>query len=157
MFAPALLLPFLLVPGILAQDDGDDVPTHGEGEEGSSMGPVAFMWPPNRDWSAAADNVAPCGSRQGPGNRTGFPLSQGSVALSIADEAWKVVFRVAYEDSKLIFLFHPLPPVAMSMDCQDMNCCLHITDRPDHAVRLLRPNRQHHLPARSRTCVLQDR
>lgn len=64
------------------------------------MGPVAFMWPPDRVWTAAADNIAPCGSPSGPANRTLFPMSQGSVALSIADEAWHIAFRIAYNDSK---------------------------------------------------------
>ncbi|KAF3940840.1 hypothetical protein ABW19_dt0205491 [Dactylella cylindrospora] len=69
---------------------------HGEGEQGSSMGPVAFLWPDDRPWSAAEDNKAPCGSSSGPGNRTDFPLVGGAVALSIADDAWNVVFRIAY-------------------------------------------------------------
>lgn len=72
---------------------------HGEGEEGSSMGPVAFMWPNDRMWEAAHDNTAPCGSTAGPSNRTIFPLSQGSVALSIADDAWHVAFRLAVTDN----------------------------------------------------------
>ncbi|KAF2854697.1 hypothetical protein T440DRAFT_416174, partial [Plenodomus tracheiphilus IPT5] len=72
---------------------------HGEGEEGSSMGPVAFMWPNDRIWDAAHDNTAPCGSTAGPSNRTIFPLSQGSVALSIADNAWHVAFRLAVSDN----------------------------------------------------------
>ncbi|KAF2255281.1 hypothetical protein BU26DRAFT_448617 [Trematosphaeria pertusa] len=82
----------LLFSFVVAQDE---TPTHGEGEEGSSMGPVAFLWPPDRAWSATSDNTPPCGSSEGPSNRTLFPLSQGSVALSIADDAWKVAFRLA--------------------------------------------------------------
>lgn len=69
--------------------------THGEGAEGSEMGPVAFMWPPDRIWDASHDNTAPCGSAAGPSNRSSFPLSQGSVALSIADDAYFVAFRLA--------------------------------------------------------------
>ena len=46
------------------------------------------------------DNIAPCGSASGPTNRTIFPLSQGSVALSIADEAYKVAFRLALSSGK---------------------------------------------------------
>ncbi|PVI05623.1 hypothetical protein DM02DRAFT_610605 [Periconia macrospinosa] len=76
-----------------------DPKKHGEGEEGNSMGPVAFMWPPDRLWTAASDNVGPCGSPSGPGNRTSFPLSQGSVALSIADDAWQVAFRISYNNN----------------------------------------------------------
>ncbi|KAF2031751.1 hypothetical protein EK21DRAFT_62439 [Setomelanomma holmii] len=69
--------------------------THGEGAEGTEMGPVAFMWPADRIWDAAHDNTGPCGSAAGPSNRTIFPLSQGSVALSIADDAYNVAFRLA--------------------------------------------------------------
>ncbi|KAJ4300940.1 hypothetical protein N0V90_003029 [Kalmusia sp. IMI 367209] len=68
---------------------------HGEGAEGTEMGPVAFLWPADRNWTAAADNIAPCGSADGPKNRTQFPLSQGAVALTIADEAWNVAIRLA--------------------------------------------------------------
>jgi hypothetical protein len=46
---------------------------HGE-EESEEMGPVAFMWPPDRTWGAAFDNNAPCGSADEAGNRTEFPL-----------------------------------------------------------------------------------
>ncbi|EGX50890.1 hypothetical protein TWF173_011091 [Orbilia oligospora] len=69
---------------------------HGEGEQGASMGPVAFLWPADRPWSASEDNKAPCGSVSGPTTRADFPLVGGAVALSIADDAWNVVFRIAY-------------------------------------------------------------
>ncbi|KAI3321678.1 hypothetical protein HD806DRAFT_545876 [Xylariaceae sp. AK1471] len=72
---------------------------HGEGTEGIVQGPVAFLWPEDRPWSAAVDNVGPCGSASNVGNRTIFPLSQGSVALSIADDAWNIAFSIAYEDN----------------------------------------------------------
>ncbi|GAP88003.2 putative gpi anchored protein [Rosellinia necatrix] len=75
---------------------------HGEGVEGTVQGPVAFLWPENRPWSAATDNVGPCGSPSGASNRTDFPLSQGSVALTIADEAWNVAFSIAYADDPTI-------------------------------------------------------
>lgn len=47
---------------------------HGAGAEGSVMGPVAFIWPSDRPWTADADNSGPCGSNVGPPNRTEFPL-----------------------------------------------------------------------------------
>ncbi|RFU27261.1 hypothetical protein B7463_g9081, partial [Scytalidium lignicola] len=72
---------------------------HGEGDEGTIMGPVAFLWPENRAWSAAYDNIAPCGSSSSIDNRTIFPLSQGSVALSIADDAYNVAFYIAYNNN----------------------------------------------------------
>ncbi|KAK7909256.1 hypothetical protein PG985_015134 [Apiospora marii] len=73
---------------------------HGQGAEGTEMGPVAFLWPSDRPWSAAADNISPCGSASGVTNRTIFPLSQGEVALSIADEAYQVAFKIAYDNGK---------------------------------------------------------
>ncbi|KAF1846056.1 uncharacterized protein K460DRAFT_366896 [Cucurbitaria berberidis CBS 394.84] len=72
---------------------------HGSGAEGTVMGPVQFLWPSDRLWDAKTDNVAPCGSPDGPKNRTTYPLSQGSVALSIADEAYKIAFRLAIGDN----------------------------------------------------------
>ena len=51
---------------------------HGEGLVGTEMGPVAFMWPSDRPWSATADNTAPCGSTAGVSNRTNFPLCESS-------------------------------------------------------------------------------
>lgn len=92
------LLTLLAIPVSLSSAQ-----THGEGEEGSSMGPVAFLWPPDRVWDAQHDNTAPCGSSAGPSNRTIYPLSQGAVALSIADEAWHIAFRLAVSESEHLF------------------------------------------------------
>lgn len=47
---------------------------HGDGAEGTIMGPVAFLWPSDRVWSAAYDNIGPCGSNSSVTNRTEFPL-----------------------------------------------------------------------------------
>lgn len=47
---------------------------HGDGAEGTVMGPVAFLWPSDRPWGAAQDNIGPCGSTSAPSNRTNFPL-----------------------------------------------------------------------------------
>ncbi|KAK8199776.1 hypothetical protein HDK77DRAFT_210567 [Phyllosticta capitalensis] len=69
---------------------------HGDGAEGTIMGPVDFLWPTYRVWSAAYDNNAPCGSNASVTNRTEFPLEQGSVALTIAQEAWNIEFHIAY-------------------------------------------------------------
>lgn len=43
---------------------------------GDDMGPAAFLWPPGRVWSAAADNTPPCGSVTRAGKRTRFPLRE---------------------------------------------------------------------------------
>ncbi|KAH6638580.1 hypothetical protein BKA67DRAFT_588877 [Truncatella angustata] len=80
----------------LARAD-DDAEVHGEGDEGTIMGPVAFLWPDDRPWSATYDNIGPCGSSSGVSNRTIYPLTQGEVALSIADDAWNVAFYMAFD------------------------------------------------------------
>ena len=63
-----MILPlFTIATFVLAQHHGD--------EYSETMGPVAFMWPPDREWGAAKDNTAPCGSTAAAGvNRTEFPL-----------------------------------------------------------------------------------
>ncbi|KAI9769808.1 MAG: hypothetical protein M1840_003802 [Geoglossum simile] len=74
-----------------------DTTPHGE-EEKKKMGPVAFMWPPDREWNDDLDNTPPCGSRAPANNRTNFPLLNGAVALTIADDAWNVTLRISYVD-----------------------------------------------------------
>ncbi|CAG8981918.1 hypothetical protein HYALB_00009174 [Hymenoscyphus albidus] len=78
-----------------------DSTPHAAGAQGSVMGPVAFLWPADRPWSADADNTAPCGSSSGVGARTQFPLDNGAVSLSIAEEAYQVAFRIAYNNDPL--------------------------------------------------------
>lgn len=39
------------------------------------MGAGAFIWPPDRPWIGGHDQIAPCGSTDGVGERTPFPLS----------------------------------------------------------------------------------
>lgn len=64
---------FLFLLSLLALTIPTFSQDHGE-EAATEMGPVAFMWPPDRVWGAAQDNRAPCGSAQGVVNRTEFPL-----------------------------------------------------------------------------------
>lgn len=63
---------FLLASSCLSLVSGQET-SHGD-EESKEMGPVAFMWPPDREWGAAQDNTAPCGSSEGVTERTEFPL-----------------------------------------------------------------------------------
>lgn len=67
-FSSAMLAGLSLATRVRAQ-------AHGEGDEGTIMGPVAFLWPDDRSWGAAYDNTGPCGSASGVSNRTQFPLS----------------------------------------------------------------------------------
>lgn len=67
-------------------------------DEAENMGPVAFMWPPDRDYNEDHDNIAPCGSKAKVSDRTNFPLVGGSVALTIDDPAENVIVRISYKD-----------------------------------------------------------
>jgi len=87
-----LLLATGLIAGVAAQQ--------GHGADTSDMGPVAFMWPEDRAWNAADDNIGPCGSKEFAGKRTDFPLVGGSIALNIADPAEDVVVRMAFKNSE---------------------------------------------------------
>ncbi|KAF4876681.1 hypothetical protein CGCSCA1_v003973 [Colletotrichum siamense] len=63
-----------------------------------NMGPAAFLWPPDREWNADADNTAPCGSTAGVGTRTEFPLVNGKLALVTQDQTRAVHLSVSYEN-----------------------------------------------------------
>lgn len=118
----------LLAAGSVAALGERNAPTaHGVGAMGTEMGPVAFLWPADRPWSAGADNTEPCGSTQGVGNRTPFPLcmliplwsvssiaktlinwltlsvfaAAGAVSLSIAADAYDVEFTMSYAKGQL--------------------------------------------------------
>ena len=94
---PSKISVALLAAGFVAAGDSS-AQGHGVGTLGTSMGPVAFLWPADRPWSADADNTAPCGSVQGVTNRTPFPLAAGAVSLSIASEAYDVEFMLSYSN-----------------------------------------------------------
>ncbi|KAI0851536.1 hypothetical protein F5Y00DRAFT_230041 [Daldinia vernicosa] len=112
----------------LVAGDGE---AHGEGLEGSVMGPVAFLWPDDRPWSASADNVGPCGSSSGVTNRTDFPLSQGTVALSIADDAWNVNFSIAYDNTPTIQSQFSQQVVSEVTEIEPGHQCYKIADVPN--------------------------
>ncbi|KAI0111265.1 hypothetical protein GGR51DRAFT_71602 [Nemania sp. FL0031] len=107
--------------------------THGEGAEGTVQGPVAFLWPDDRPWTAAADNIGPCGSSSGVSNRTEFPLSQGSVALTIADEAWNVAFSIAYTNNPTIQSQFSQQVVTVP-EVDNGHQCYKVADIPDSVV-----------------------
>lgn len=73
--------------------------SHGE-EFAQTMGPVSFMWPPDREWSEDYENTAPCGSASGPmTNRSMFPLNGGHIALVAQDDAWAVSVRISFKSN----------------------------------------------------------
>lgn len=77
------------------------VAAQGHGEEfAQTMGPVSFMWPPDRPWSEDYETIAPCGSAAGPAvNRTQFPLEGGHIALVAQDDAWAVSVRISFRSN----------------------------------------------------------
>ena len=85
---------------------------HGEEYE-KTMGPVAFLWPPDREWGAAQDNTAPCGSTASVVNRTEYPLRKlvpcpddacsfspvnGQIALVAQDESWYIQVAISHKN-----------------------------------------------------------
>ncbi|GME45643.1 hypothetical protein GTA08_BOTSDO09368 [Neofusicoccum parvum] len=104
---------------------------HGASAEGTVMGPVAFLWPADRPWSASADNTAPCGSSSGVSNRTQYPLDQGSVALSIADDAWNVQFNIAFGNNPTTEDDFSEQVVSNISSVQPGHQCYKLEDLPD--------------------------
>ncbi|RVX71560.1 hypothetical protein B0A52_05132 [Exophiala mesophila] len=97
--------------------------SHGE-EASEEMGPVAIMWPPDRLWGADFDNHAPCGSAEGVGNRTEFPLLNGVVSLVAQDESWQIAVAISYaehpssnDDFEEIIEAHRIPSLNSGHEC----------------------------------------
>ncbi|CDR42066.1 CYFA0S08e03224g1_1 [Cyberlindnera fabianii] len=65
----------------------------------NSMGPVTFLYPEVRQWSADADNTAPCGSYAAIGNRSDFPLDDGFVAFIAKYISYKVKLSISYNEN----------------------------------------------------------
>ncbi|KAI1383313.1 uncharacterized protein F4822DRAFT_73213 [Hypoxylon trugodes] len=107
---------------------------HGDGYEGTIMGPAAFLWPEGRTWSASTDNSGPCGSPSGVVNRTQFPLTQGTVELSIADDAWHVNFSIAYDNTPSIQSQFSQQVVKDVAEIEPGHQCYKIASIPDNVV-----------------------
>ncbi|KAK9453820.1 hypothetical protein V1511DRAFT_512259 [Dipodascopsis uninucleata] len=89
------------------------------GEAGAQeMGPVAFLWPPDREWNDNYDNTAPCGSLSGIVNRTEFPLTDGAVALVMQDSAWdlNVSIYIGNSDPRSLSDFSRILPEVSSLE-----------------------------------------
>lgn len=66
----------------------------------NDMGPVAFLYPEVRQWSADADNTAPCGSYASVStNRSDFPLDDGFVAFIAKYESYNVKLSISYNSN----------------------------------------------------------
>ncbi|KAK0752371.1 hypothetical protein B0T18DRAFT_436438 [Schizothecium vesticola] len=81
------------------------------------MGPAAFLWPPDRAWSAHIDNNAPCGSVEGPGKRVQFPLTGGRISLVAQDDSYETMIAISYKnDPRSQSDFTPLTPPIRELD-----------------------------------------
>ncbi|KAI0460773.1 hypothetical protein LJB42_001573 [Komagataella kurtzmanii] len=73
--------------------------SHGA-EYAQTMGEIAMMFPPDREWSEDTENEPPCGTSAGVGNRTDFPLDDGFVALvAQSSSAWSVELKISYNEN----------------------------------------------------------
>ncbi|KAF4546486.1 putative tpa [Lasiodiplodia theobromae] len=129
MISPRLTV--ALLAGCALQQLAAGAEVHGAGAEGTVMGPVAFLWPSDRQWDASQDNTAPCGSSAGVTNRTEFPLDQGSVALTIADDAWNVEFHLAVGNNPTSESDFTEQVVSNISSVQPGHQCYKLEDLPD--------------------------
>ncbi|PNS21013.1 hypothetical protein CAC42_3350 [Sphaceloma murrayae] len=112
---------------------GQDEP-HGS-EAAKTMGPAAFMWPPDREWGAAQDNTAPCGSTAGVTNRTDFPLVNGQVALVMQDDSYYVQVGIAYNnDPRTMEDFQVVIDDARLTELDPGHSCFPVPDPPSGTV-----------------------
>ncbi|ODV62151.1 copper acquisition factor BIM1-like domain-containing protein ASCRUDRAFT_24938, partial [Ascoidea rubescens DSM 1968] len=68
---------------------------HGS-EYSQTMGPVAVLYPPDREWAETTERTAPCGTHATVGNRSDFPLDDGFVALVADAVGWEVSLKISY-------------------------------------------------------------
>ncbi|KAJ6786640.1 hypothetical protein PWT90_09404 [Aphanocladium album] len=98
----------------------------------ADIGPAAFMWPPDRVWSADADNTAPCGSIAGVQNRTTFPLQNGKIALVAQDESYDLELAISYlENPTKNGDFNQLIDMETFRDIKLGHTCVTLPNAPD--------------------------
>ncbi|KXJ91725.1 hypothetical protein Micbo1qcDRAFT_161726 [Microdochium bolleyi] len=109
-----------------------DLDQNGDGDV-DGMGPSAFMWPPDRVWFDFADNTGPCGSPDGPNNRTEFPLDRGAISLVHQDNSYDVQVAISYSDNpKTNEDFNVLIPSEHIDQHTPGHYCLNITNPPSN-------------------------
>ncbi|KJZ72702.1 hypothetical protein HIM_07894 [Hirsutella minnesotensis 3608] len=124
-----------LLVGFTAAGHGDDVKSKDNPAMSSvvddHMGPAAFLWPPDRVWSAKMDNQAPCGSSAAPLNRTKFPLTGGDVSLVAQDDYYDTKISISYSKNPTSNDdFKTLLSGAAIKDLNPGHSCFKIPDAP---------------------------
>ncbi|PPJ58134.1 hypothetical protein CBER1_02607 [Cercospora berteroae] len=85
-------LPYSVVP-LAASCAGATYETIG------NVGPAAFLWPPERPFSAETDTISPCGSTRGVQTRTEFPMTNGRLALLARNKTRAVHVAISHSDN----------------------------------------------------------
>ncbi|CAK7563599.1 MAG: hypothetical protein SEPTF4163_001469 [Sporothrix epigloea] len=65
----------------------------------SNLGAAGFLFPDERQYSAANDATPPCGTIAQVGNRTNFPITGGFVGLVDQEEAYSVSVSISYHSN----------------------------------------------------------
>ncbi|ORY68225.1 uncharacterized protein BCR38DRAFT_422485 [Pseudomassariella vexata] len=124
---PACWVALVFLGGAWARPADDE---HDE-QEADDMGPAAFLWPADREWVSYHDNVAPCGSADGPTNRTDFPLTGGKISLVQQDESYNVQVAISYQsDPESNDDFEVLISGSRLSDLDPGHQCIPVSDPP---------------------------
>ncbi|KAK9320440.1 hypothetical protein V1517DRAFT_340736 [Lipomyces orientalis] len=105
------------------------VAAQAHGETGAQeMGPVAFLWPPDREWSDDMDNTGPCGSATNAVNRTEFPLTDGAVSLVMQDDAWDIDVAIYYGSDEAVSITQFLAIIEVD-ELEAGHICYYVPDQ----------------------------
>ncbi|KAK9246646.1 hypothetical protein V1506DRAFT_534847 [Lipomyces tetrasporus] len=91
------------------------------------MGPAAFLWPPDREWSDDRDNT-PCGSPTNAVNRTEFPLTDGAVSLVLQDNAWDIDVAIYYGNDDAVSITQFLDIIEVD-ELEAGHMCYYVPDQ----------------------------
>ncbi|KAL7945457.1 hypothetical protein V8C42DRAFT_357877 [Trichoderma barbatum] len=95
------------------------------------MGAAAFGWPPSRLWDQASESSGPCGSHEGPGERTNFTYYKGHVVLLTQAPVWNLRLGIsAISHPESTHDFKPLIQHAYIAELDAGITCLHVPDAP---------------------------
>ncbi|CAK7214385.1 hypothetical protein SBRCBS47491_002125 [Sporothrix bragantina] len=99
----------------------------------SNLGAAGFLFPTEREYSAAADQTAPCGSVAQVGNRTNFPLTGGFVGLVDQEEAYSVSVSISYNSNPTsLDQFETLIASTRIKDLYEGHTCVSIPNPPSN-------------------------
>ncbi|CAK7243488.1 MAG: hypothetical protein STHCBS139747_005013 [Sporothrix thermara] len=99
----------------------------------SNLGAAGFLFPTEREYSAAADSTPPCGSVAQVGNRTDFPITGGFVGLVDQEEAYMVSVSISYNSNPTsLDQFETLIASTRIKDLYEGHTCVTIPNPPSN-------------------------